>query len=212
MREKLPGFSGEKEEDSEGMSDVRLEITGLIGELQKVKEEDDESLYSEVLVPQPTDTVVLEKALKRLQTEGDKEVRRTEVGKVENPSEKIDNPSILVDDFNSVLMEFKEDLAERLSGREHKINKGFRHLADSETTEMDEPFAYILAETDKALIVGGGSDIIFNISSYLEFDEVEREFIRLVYDQMVRESTGLNDLEAHLILDDVLVIFDEDAL
>lgn len=236
----LLGGGGDDSPETESDTRIRFEIHSVIGELQRQKdnansedseegeedaeespeeaenedgtEDDGETPYTEAYVPQPTDTEVLESALERLQEDGAKEVRREQVGRITDPRGKIENASILVDDFNEVLMSLHDGLHEKLRNREHSVDEGFRHLADDDTTEEDQPFAYLLAETDKGIIIGGGSDIVFNIANHLNLNEAEREFIRLVYDEMVRQSEGLQDVEAHLLLDDVLIVFDPDEV
>lgn len=219
---RLTGGGGEELEDKS----VKVEIHDVIGELQTVregarkeKEELDEDSDEEITVPyeeativRPTDERVLKKAKERLSEGGAKEIKREVVGKVDNPDAHIDNPAILLDDFDMVIRELHDGILEELeeAPKQH-VDAGFRHLAD-ENLEEDAPFPYLIARLDKGFIVGGASPIINNIADALELSDVEREYVRLVYDEAIQMSEGLYDIEGHILLDDVIVVFKDGKL
>jgi hypothetical protein len=218
-------FFGGKSDSDDSTNKIPIEIHNIIGELSdqrdaveeinKAREDDDEEEeldvpYTEAAIHRPTDEVVLESAIKRLQDTGAKEIKRSDVGVVESPSESLDNPTILLDDFDTVLRGFHDELKHEL--KEQTVHSEFRHLGDSSAgKDREETFAYIIAETDKGILVGGASNIIDNIAAHQDLNDIQREYIRLVYDECLRESEGLEDILAHTILDDVLFIFDENS-
>lgn len=210
------------DENEESDNRVHVEIQDLIGELRRQKdavekhneeadeeEEEFEVPYKEAKIYPPTDEKILDDALKRLQKDGAKETMRDSVGIVDTPSEHIDNPSIIVNDVDTVLRGLHDGLKEKLRENQQTVNDGFRHLGDTDVGDNDEPFAYLLAETDKGILVGGASNILLNIGEHLELNNIEKEYVRLVYDESIRQSEGLEDINAHLILDDVVFIFED---
>jgi hypothetical protein len=213
------------DENEESDNRVHVELQDLIGELRRQKDavekhneeadEDEEEFevpYKEAKIYPATDEKILDDALKRLQEDGAKEVRRDSVGTVETPSEHIDNPSILVNDVDTILRGLYDGLKERLRENQQKVNDGFRHLGDTDVGDNDETFAYLLAETDKGILIGGASNILLNIAEHLELNDIEKEYVRLVYDESIRQSEGLEDINAHLILDDVVFVFEDEKI
>lgn len=205
---------------------VQVEFQDVIGELQVQRQEaqeqteeekekedtEDHSVpYQRANIVRPSDQSILEATFQRLQNEGAKEIKREDVGVVENPGEQIDNPQILMDDFQNVLMSLHDGLKERLQMEKQDVDEGFRHLGD-EDIQDGENFAYLITVHDKGIIVGGASNIIDNICEHLDLTDVEREFIRLAYDESIRQSDGLEDIVSHLVLDDVVVVFDPDEI
>lgn len=222
--ENLLGSSSSEEEYAD-VEEVRFR--DIIGELETYEEDDEDDKEAEgednepddtegkqyhgsATIVRPSDQKILKRALKRIQTEGAKEAKREKVGVIEKPGEHIDNPSILVDDFEKVLNSLHDELLEELQNERMHVEREVLHLGD-DSIDHEDSFAYLIAELDKGLLIGGASNIIDNIAGHLGLSEGEREFVRLAYDESMRAS-GVGDIRGHTLIDDVIVVWDPDKV
>lgn len=196
--------SSDADDTSEGAT---ITLTNPIGDVVQFEDDADRTRF----IALPTDESVLQDALDAFKEDEDAQrIIQHELGEVDDIRSHLESPRNLVAEFDEALTAVFDEVIPVLRNQHtHEFNGDVRQVGETNIEndgELNDVFAYILADFDSGAIVGGASNIIRNICHHLGYTAVEREYIRLVYRESIRAS-DLDSIQSHTIINDVIFMW-----